>query len=283
MSDIKKINTGRFVVGRIETKEQKLKRISNLTKSWKSRKDYIGDIKNPKIYNCWRSFMFTIKGKNIGCSEEWKSYKNFYNDVIDTYLDDLSLARIDKSKPFSKDNFIWIDKSIASSLKDNNVLLNYKGDVKTIKEWAFELKLSANSIRYRYYKYKDISIEEILFGKKKKTKRDYISANKIDKDKLRLKASKMCSSYKIKDKKRRFNYDLNTDWIIENILFKNCVYCNDNEFIGCDRVDNNKGHTKDNVVPCCISCNTTRGNNYTYEEMIILGKTIKEIKSNRAI
>lgn len=283
MIDTQKINSGRFVVGRIETKEQKLKRISNLTKSWESRKDYIGDIKNPKIYNCWRSFMFTIKGKKIGCSEEWKIYRNFYNDVISTYIENFTFARIDKSKPFSKDNFIWIDKSIASSLKNNNVLLNYNGDVKTIKEWAFELKLSANGIKSRYYKYKDISIEEILFGKKKNTKRDYMSANEIDKSKLRLKASKMCSSYKIKDKKRRFNYDLTTDWIIDNILFKNCVYCNSNEFIGCDRVDNNKGHTKNNVVPCCVSCNITRGNNYTYEEMIILGKTIKEIKHNRVI
>lgn len=37
----------------------------------------------------------------------------------------------------------------------------------------------------------------------------------------------------------------------------------------------------DNVVPCCIECNTTRNNYFTYQEMKILGKTIKEIKDNR--
>jgi hypothetical protein len=51
--------------------------------------------------------------------------------------------------------------------------------------------------------------------------------------------------------------------------------------IGCDRLDNDKGHTKDNVVPCCVSCNTVRGNNFTYEEMLVIGKTLKEIKANR--
>ena len=47
------------------------------------------------------------------------------------------------------------------------------------------------------------------------------------------------------------------------------------------RIDNTKGHTKENCVPCCIECNIARGNNFTYEEMKRLGKTIKEIKTLR--
>lgn len=37
----------------------------------------------------------------------------------------------------------------------------------------------------------------------------------------------------------------------------------------------------DNVVPCCYDCNCARNNNFTHEEMFILGKTIREIKNNR--
>lgn len=281
MEDITKQNTGRYIKGKIETQEQKIKRISNLTNSWKDRIDYIGDIKNKHIYNCWRSFMFTIKGKKIGHSENWSNYRNFYNDVIGSYVEKYRLIRIDKSKPFSKDNFMWVDKSIASSYKNNNILLEYKGEVKSIKEWADYLKLSCNGIRLRYYRNKDYQIEEILFGKKKISKRKYISATKISYSELRAKASKMCSSYKIKDKKRRFEYNLDADWLIENILFKECVYCGDKEYIGCDRIDNSKGHTKENVLPCCAICNSTRGNNYSYEEMLLIGKTIKKIKLNR--
>lgn len=41
-------------------------------------------------------------------------------------------------------------------------------------------------------------------------------------------------------------------------------------------------HTKNNVVPCCIECNTARNNMFSFEEMKVLGKTIREIKQNRA-
>ena len=48
-----------------------------------------------------------------------------------------------------------------------------------------------------------------------------------------------------------------------------------------DRIDNSKGHTKDNTVPCCYECNCARNNNFSFEEMKVLGKTIKQIKENR--
>lgn len=51
--------------------------------------------------------------------------------------------------------------------------------------------------------------------------------------------------------------------------------------IGCDRIDNSKGHTYDNVVPCCYVCNCARNNNFSFDEMKILGKTIKKIMEDR--
>lgn len=93
----------------------------------------------------------------------------------------------------------------------------------------------------------------------------------------------MISSYKVKDCKNGTNIcDIDIDWMIENILAKECVYCGDNHRIGCDRIDNNKGHTKDNVVPCCIECNTARNNYFSFEEMKLLGQTIRQIKQSRS-
>ncbi len=60
-------------------------------------------------------------------------------------------------------------------------------------------------------------------------------------------------------------------------------YCGDTNRIGLDRIDNSKGHTKDNTVPCCYECNCARNNNFSFEEMKILGKTIKQIKESRKI
>ena len=51
--------------------------------------------------------------------------------------------------------------------------------------------------------------------------------------------------------------NLTTDWVIENILSKPCVHCGESNWkeLGCNRLDNSKPHTIDNVEPCCWKCN----------------------------
>lgn len=83
------------------------------------------------------------------------------------------------------------------------------------------------------------------------------------------------------DKKRGLMCDLTLGFIKENITSQPCIYCGDTKKIGCDRLDNNKAHTKDNVVPCCFDCNTARNDNFTHEEMLVLGETIRAIKEER--
>lgn len=78
------------------------------------------------------------------------------------------------------------------------------------------------------------------------------------------------------------HFDLDVPWYEENINGKSCHYCSEEGgTIGCDRIDNKQGHTRSNVVPCCWDCNVTRGDNYSYEEMIVLGETIRVIKEHR--
>jgi len=91
-------------------------------------------------------------------------------------------------------------------------------------------------------------------------------------------------SYKAIDKKKGLEFDLTITWYKENIEGNSCYYCDDAESgIGCDRIDNSQGHTKLNVVPCCKLCNITRMNNFTHDEMIILGRTIKQLKKSRVL
>ena len=94
---------------------------------------------------------------------------------------------------------------------------------------------------------------------------------------------KLLTSYKYLDKKKGFECDLTVDYIKENITSKPCIYCGDTENIGGDREDNTKGHTKENSVPCCVGCNETKMDNYSFEEMLELGKTIRQIKEQRKI
>ena len=66
------------------------------------------------------------------------------------------------------------------------------------------------------------------------------------------------NNYKRKDKMYgRGQGDLTRDWIIEHILFQPCAHCGVMgwDIIGCNRLDDTKPHTMDNVEPCCKECN----------------------------
>lgn len=65
------------------------------------------------------------------------------------------------------------------------------------------------------------------------------------------------------------------------INFFNDVFPTWEEELEFHRIDNSKGHTKDNVVPACYECNCARNSNFTFEEMKALGQTIKQIKEQR--
>lgn len=53
---------------------------------------------------------------------------------------------------------------------------------------------------------------------------------------------------------------ITTHWIIDNIFTKRCLYCGETDWrkLGCDRINNNKSHTPENVVCCCKECNKKR-------------------------
>jgi len=85
-------------------------------------------------------------------------------------------------------------------------------------------------------------------------------------------------TYKNDAKKRGIEYNL-TEKQFAKITQKNCYYCgakpnnvtnnnvNSGEYIynGIDRIDNSKGYTIDNVVPCCKTCNSAKGTLTTKE------------------
>ena len=80
-------------------------------------------------------------------------------------------------------------------------------------------------------------------------------------------ASRLLSGYKREDKKHnRGEGDLTAEWILENIMSQPCAHCGKTgwDIIGCNRLDNSKPHTMDNVEPCCAECNNKlNGENFS--------------------
>lgn len=102
----------------------------------------------------------------------------------------------------------------------------------------------------------------------------------------RDKAQKLKARYIDLDKKKfGVGNDLDVDWIVENIINSKCEYCDESNWnkLGCDRIDNSKPHTKDNVICSCGRCNVVRGNKFSVEDMKEIGEVIKRIERRNTV
>jgi hypothetical protein len=134
-------------------------------------------------------------------------------------------------------------------------------------------KISEGVKRYYNNKYENIEILDVMPSKKRiSNPTEQPSWKRIRKE------------VRHRDKKYPENtiYDF-SDEEIKIFLQQSCFYCGDISDIGLDRIDNLKGHCKENCLPCCTLCNLTRGNRYTYDEFKQIGKIIRDIKIKREI
>lgn len=63
---------------------------------------------------------------------------------------------------------------------------------------------------------------------------------------------------------------------------KACYYCAGNlpdTSRGLDRIDNSKGYSLDNVLPCCGFCNSVRSNLLTVEETLAVITLVKQMRN----
>ena len=72
-------------------------------------------------------------------------------------------------------------------------------------------------------------------------------------------AKYIVKGYRQMDRDRGFDDSktISAEWFLQNIAYRPCAHCGLQAIglIGCNRLDNTKGHTIDNVEPCCFKCN----------------------------
>lgn len=77
-------------------------------------------------------------GRGITICDEWKNdFMSFYNwAMANGYSDKLTIDRIDNNKGYSPENCRWTDNKTQSRNRTDNHFYTYKGETKTIAEWA---------------------------------------------------------------------------------------------------------------------------------------------------
>ena len=95
------------------------------------------------------------------------------------------------------------------------------------------------------------------------------------------------SLYKVL-KTRGWAVSLTFDEFLKFTETETCHYCsqqvawiprgNSSKATNLDRIDNLIGYTQENCVVCCPECNRIKSNKYSYDEMLVIGKFLKELR-----
>ena len=84
------------------------------------------------------------------------------------------------------------------------------------------------------------------------------------------------------------HFDLSIDEYHTLVKSGSCHYCGwdlPEAGGGLDRKNNSRfiGYILSNVVPCCMDCNHTKSDRFSYEQMLIIGQVIQRVKDEEYI
>ena len=101
-------------------------------------------------------------GRGISYSRRWNIFMNFARWALGNgYQEDLTIDRIDTNGNYCPENCRWLDMKAQSNNRRTNVVVAYKGEEKTIKEWSETMGLPYQTVYARIQRY-GWSIEKAL-------------------------------------------------------------------------------------------------------------------------
>lgn len=117
-----------------------------------------------QLYNVWQSMKQRCAnvnnkrykdygGRNIKVCSEWlHNFQLFYYWAINNgYKDGLTIDRINVDGDYEPSNCRWVDQNKQQNNRRNNVLINYKGDVKTLSQWSRHLGINLGTLNKRIF------------------------------------------------------------------------------------------------------------------------------------
>lgn len=102
-------------------------------------------------------------GRGIQVCDEWlQDFQNFYKWAIaNGYRDDLTIDRIEVNGNYEPKNCRWVSQKVQCSNTRNNLIICFRGQEKTLKEWCDELGLRYGTVHSRLNSY-GWSVEKAL-------------------------------------------------------------------------------------------------------------------------
>jgi hypothetical protein len=133
------------------------------------------------FYKRWKGIFSRIgrhkNYKNIGISDDWRLFDNFYNDMYESFCEHInkyglkstSLERLDRFGNYCKENCIWATPEVQANNRSNGSYLTYNGELKSISQWSRILGISRQAMSKRMQN--GWSIDKIFSTKKQKGSR----------------------------------------------------------------------------------------------------------------
>ena len=89
-------------------------------------------------------------GRGIQVCHRWKhSFVDFYGDVGARPTPQHTLERVNRKGNYEPSNCVWATRKEQARNRDNNTLITYKGQTKTMAEWAELTGVGSGLIRWR--------------------------------------------------------------------------------------------------------------------------------------
>lgn len=114
-----------------------------------------------RLYRIWSNMCNRCSNKNnpvwrrygergITVCDDWKTFENFRKWAVENnYTDILTIDRIDNNKGYNPSNCRWADNFVQSNNKRNNHMIEYRGEIKTLSEWAKCLNIPYKTLHRR--------------------------------------------------------------------------------------------------------------------------------------
>ncbi len=114
-----------------------------------------------RIYRCWRNMMDRCEnpqnkeyprygGRGVSVCKEWHNPELFLEWAKESgYRDDLSIDRIDVNGDYCPANCRWADNFTQARNRTDNVTITFAGKTMILTDWAKEIGVPAERIRYR--------------------------------------------------------------------------------------------------------------------------------------